>query len=83
MKILGLLAVLEARPPMRWDGESYVGWSQSVEAGQKLDASYLLSSPNWDAQTNGRWSAHTKTFQLRVALAIGSSDHHRSRPELR
>ena len=73
---------------MRWDGESYVGWSQSVEAGQKLDASYLLSSPNWHALTHGRWSAHpktfhTNTFQLRVTLAIGSSDHHRSRPELR
>lgn len=68
------LAVLDARTPMRWDGESYVGWSQRVDAGQKLNASYLLSSPNWDALTAGRWSAHTKTFQLRVTLAVGASD---------
>ncbi len=69
-----LLGVLEARTPMRWDGESYVGWTERVAAGQKLNASYLLSSPNWDALTAGRWSAHTKTFQLRVTLAIGPSD---------
>lgn len=68
------LAVLDARTPMRWDGASYVEWRESVDAGQKLNASYLLSSPNWDALTAGRWSAHTKTFQLRVTVAIASSD---------
>lgn len=68
------LATLEARTPMRWNGESYVGWTQTVDAGGTLNASYLLSSPNWDALTNGRWSAHTKTFQLRVTLAIGSAE---------
>lgn len=70
----GFLATLEARTPMRWNGDSYVGWTQTVDAGGKLNASYLLSAPNWDALTNGRWSAHTKTFQLRVTLAIGSSE---------
>lgn len=70
----GFLATLEARTPMRWNGESYVGWTQTVDAGGKLNASYLLSSPNWDALTNGRWSAHTKTFQLRVTLAIGAAE---------
>ena len=70
----GFLATLEARTPMRWNGESSVEWTQTVDAGGKLNASYLLSAPNWDALTNGRWSAHTKTFQLRVTLAIGSSE---------
>ena len=46
----------------------------AATAGGKLNASYLLSSPNWDALTNGRWSAHTKTFQLRVTLAIGAAE---------
>lgn len=69
-----LLAVLEARLPTKWDGQRYVGWDQRITGDQKLAASYALSAPNWDALTNGRWSAHTRTFQLRVTLAVGTED---------
>lgn len=68
------LAELTARSPSKWNGESYVAWNQSVAADEKLSASYLLDAPDWNKLTNGRWSAHTKTFQLRVTLAVGSAD---------
>jgi hypothetical protein len=68
------LAELAARGPTKWDGSSYVAWDQQVTGDQRLAASYLLSSPDWDKLTNGRWSAHQKTFQLRVTMAVGSKD---------
>jgi hypothetical protein len=68
------LANLDARMPTRWDGQRYVGWDQKIVGEQKLAASYLLSAPDWNALTGNRWNAHTKSFQLRVTLAVGNSD---------
>ena len=68
------LALLSARAPTRWDGASYTAWNQTVDAGQTLAASYSLSSPNWEKLTGGRWQAHTKSFQLRVTLTVGSKN---------
>ncbi|MBA2542187.1 MAG: hypothetical protein H0V17_21280 [Deltaproteobacteria bacterium] len=69
------LADLSARAPTRWDGASYTAWNQTVDAGQTLAASYSLSSPNWEQLTGGRWQAHTRSFQLRVTLTVGSKNH--------
>jgi len=68
------LTDLSARAPTRWDGATYKQWNQTLDAGQTLAASYSLSSPNWEKLTGGRWQAHTKTFQLRVTLTVGSSN---------
>jgi hypothetical protein len=69
-----VLAELESRTAAKWTGSSYVAWNQTIAAGERLAATYSLSAPNWDALTNGRWNAHSKTFQLRVTLAIGDRD---------
>ncbi len=68
------LANLDARLPTKWDGQRYAAWDQTIGADQKLAASYLLNAPDWNALTGSRWSAHTKTFQLRVTLAVGTKD---------
>lgn len=68
------LSDLSARAPTRWDGATYTPWNQNVDAGQTLAASYSLSSPNWNELTGGRWQAHTKSFQLRVTLTVGSKN---------
>lgn len=69
-----VLAQLASRAPTRWttDG-TYVAWDQTIAPNQTLAASYALAAPNWDALTNGRWNAHSKTFRLRVTMTIGSS----------
>jgi hypothetical protein len=69
-----VLAELESRAPAKWIGGSYVAWNQQIAGGEKLAATYSLSAPNWDALTDGRWNAHSKTFQLRVTLAIGERE---------
>lgn len=68
------LANLDARMPTKWDGQSYVEWNQTITGDQKLSASYLLSAPDWSQLAGNRWNAHTKTFQLRVTLAVGTTD---------
>lgn len=68
------IADLTSRAPTRWNGDAYEAWNQSIDAGQRLSASYTLTAPNWDELTGGRWNAHTKTFQLRVTLTVGSKD---------
>jgi hypothetical protein len=68
------LADLTSRTPTRWNGDAYQPWNQSIEAGRTLSASYMLTAPDWNKLTKGRWNAHTKTFQLRVTLAVGSKD---------
>jgi hypothetical protein len=69
-----VLAALESSGPAKWTGSSYVAWDQQIVGGETLAATYSLSSPNWETLTNGRWNAHSKTFQLRVTLAVGSAD---------
>jgi hypothetical protein len=69
-----VLGELESRMPTRWTDDGYVEWNQTVEANQTLQASYALSSPDWNKLTGSRWNAHSKTFQLRVTLVVGSKD---------
>ena len=70
-----VLEVLAVRAPARWTAEgSYVAWNETITAGQTVASTYELDSPDWDKLTNGRWSAHSKTFQLRVTVTIGSAD---------
>ncbi len=69
-----LLEVLTASDPSRWDSKAYVPWDQAIGASQTLQTSYVLSSPNWDKLTGSRWEAHTKKFQLRVTVTVGTAD---------
>jgi hypothetical protein len=69
-----LLAELESRTPAKWNGSSYVTWNQQIGANETLATTYVLSAPDWNKLTDGRWNAHSKTFQLRVTLVVGSSD---------
>lgn len=68
------LAELDWRKPTRWNGDAYEAWNESIEAGRTLSASYTLGAPDWDGLTGSRWNAHTRTFQLRVTLAVGTRD---------
>ncbi|HEU0035038.1 MAG TPA: hypothetical protein VFQ53_30640 [Kofleriaceae bacterium] len=66
---------LVASKPSRWDDTgNYVPWDEHVAAGQTLATSYTLSSPAWNRVAKDRWSAHTKTFQLRVVVTVGSAE---------
>lgn len=69
-----LLQVLAARAPTRWTDKSYVAWDQQIGAGETLATSYALESPSWDKLTNGRYNAHSKTFQLRVTVTVGTAN---------
>ncbi len=69
-----LLQVLTSRAPKQWSDPKYVTWDEKVAGGQKVQAMYDLSMPNWDKLTNGRWSAHEKSFQLRVTVAVGGAN---------
>ena len=68
-----LLEVLSARAPSRFADDTYVAWDETIAPSATLATMYELNSPNWDKLTNGRWSAHNATFQLRVTVAIGSA----------
>jgi hypothetical protein len=70
-----LLEVLTAREPTQWakDGK-YVAWDQTLGGNQHVQASYALTAPSWNKLTNGRWNAHSKTFQLRVTVTVGTGD---------
>ena len=35
---------------------------------------YDLTAPDWNKLTNGRWNAHSKTFQVRVVVEIGGNN---------
>jgi hypothetical protein len=70
-----LLQVLAAREPTRWtDRGGYVAWDQTIGANQTIAASYALEAPSWDKLTGGRYSAHNKTFQLRVTVTVGTAN---------
>lgn len=68
------LGELKARGAKRWTNEKYVAWNQTLAPSEEVSATYALESPNYDA-FGGRWSAHEKTFQLRVTIEVG--DHER------
>jgi hypothetical protein len=69
-----LLETLTAKQPSKWDAKKYVAWNESIAAGETLQTTYTLNSPNWNKLTNGRRMAHTKKFQLRVTVAVGTQN---------
>lgn len=69
-----LLGRLDARAPVVWASDAYKPWDQTVAPGATLAASYALSAPPWEQVEGGRWGAASRTFQLRVTLAIGDAD---------
>ncbi len=68
-----LLETLTASKASKWTGKAYAAWNESVSANEKLVASYLLTTPNWN-KLGGRRAATSKKFQLRVTLNIGGKD---------
>jgi hypothetical protein len=69
-----LLEVLTARQPSKWSGKKYDKWNEAIAASETLQTSYLLATPNWRKLTNGRRNAHTKKFQIRVTVTVGTTD---------
>lgn len=67
------LETLKPSKPSKWTGKAYAAWNESVAANEKLVASYLLTTPNWN-KVGGRRAATSKKFQLRVTLDIGGKD---------
>lgn len=62
---------LKARAPTVWtEGGAYVPWDENVGAGQRLQVSYALSQPNWDAVPN-RWN---RRFTVRAVISIAGAD---------
>jgi hypothetical protein len=70
-----VLGVLTPRTPSKWNGSAYETWDQQIAPSTSLSASYRLSAPLWhEIVDGGRWEAHTKTFQLRVTVGVGSGE---------
>lgn len=69
-----LIGQLDARAPVVWVSDAYKPWDQTVAPGATLAASYALSAPPWEQLEGGRWGAASKSFQLRVTLAVGEAD---------
>jgi hypothetical protein len=66
---------LTAQRPNAWEPatSTYVAWDQ-VAKGGAVQASYQLIGLDWNKVPGGRWEAHTKTFTLRVTVAVGDSE---------
>jgi hypothetical protein len=69
-----VLETLTAKQPVKWDGKKYNVWNESIAGGESLATSYLLNAPDWNKHTKGRRNAHTKKFQVRVTLAVGTQN---------
>jgi len=70
-----VLGVLTARTPSKWSGNGYEAWDQQIAPGASLATSYRLSAPLWhEFLPGGRYEAHTKTYQLRVTVDVGSGE---------
>jgi hypothetical protein len=67
-----VVGTLTARKPMKWSGSAYVAWDETVTGD--VSASYLLSAPDWNTLTKGRWNAANHRFQLRVTVTVGDKD---------
>jgi hypothetical protein len=69
-----VLDVLTPSAPVRWTPKGvYVQWDQTISASDDLiNASYALTAPDW-TKLGGRLSAQSRTFQLRVTVAVGTS----------
>jgi hypothetical protein len=70
-----VLETLASRGPSKWDQRgAYVAWNEQVAAGERVEASYLLATPDWNKHAGGKWNAHAKVFQLRVTVAVGDAE---------
>jgi hypothetical protein len=69
----GLLGELRSRGAKRWTNDHYVAWNQKIGPEEAVSATYSLESPDYEA-FGGRWSAHEKTFQLRVTIEVGDRE---------
>ncbi|HEY5933245.1 MAG TPA: hypothetical protein VIU61_01345 [Kofleriaceae bacterium] len=69
----GVLGELKARGAKRWTNDHYVAWNQTLAPSEEVSATYSLASPDYEA-FGGRWSAHEKTFQLRVTIEVGDRE---------
>lgn len=67
------LETLVATRPSTWTGKAYTPWNEAVSANQRLVTSYVLSTPSWH-KLGGRRTAHTRKFQVRVTVAVGTKD---------
>ena len=69
-----LLQSLTARNPRAWkNATTYLPWDEKVGASAGINSMYDLTSPDWNKLTNGRWNAHSKTFQVRVVVEVGNA----------
>ena len=66
----GVLGELRWRGAKLWSNNQYVAWNQIIGPNEAVSATYSLASPDYEA-FGGRWSAHEKTFQLRVTVEVG------------
>ena len=69
-----VVEVLTARNPSRWVNDTYVPWDGAIAASQELNASYMLSAPNWDKLADGKSDGREKLFALRVTVSDGNSE---------
>jgi hypothetical protein len=66
---------LAARKPSKWDDKgTYVTWDEAIAPDQTIQASYLMSPPDWNKLTGGKYNAHTKVFNLRVTFTTGNAE---------
>jgi len=66
---------LTARKPSKWDDKgAYVTWDEAIAPNQTIQASYLMSPPDWNKLTGGKYNAHTKVFNLRVTFTTGNAE---------
>lgn len=70
-----VVQVLMAAGPMAWSASAgaYVKWDEKL-GKDVVNASYTLSSPDWNKLTKGRINAPGYTFQLRVIVSAGGAD---------
>ncbi len=68
-----VLQTLAARNPRSWV-TVYQPWDEKLAAGSTVKSMYDLAAPDWNKLTNGRWNAHSKTFQVRVLVEVGGAN---------
>ena len=68
-----LLQTLAARNPRSWV-TVYQPWDEKLGPSQHVKSMYDLAAPDWNKLTNGRWNAHSKTFQVRVIVDVGGAN---------
>ena len=69
-----VLQTLASRSPRTWAPTgAYAAWDEKIGAGATTAVMYDLTAPDWNKHTNGRWNAHSMTFQVRVTVEVGNA----------